>query len=52
MQFCNQVNFARSSTAARAETDIGHILLFGRLLYVLDMWCPLGSQSEPQHIHC
>ena len=48
MQFCNQVNFAHSSTAARVETDTGHILLFGHLLYVMDTWCSLVSRSEPQ----
>ena len=52
MQFCNQVNFAHSSTAARVETDTGHILLFGRLLYVVDTWCSLGSRSEPQSCAC
>jgi hypothetical protein len=47
MQFCNQLNFAPSSTAARVETDTGHILLFGRLPCVMDTWCSFGSRSEP-----
>jgi hypothetical protein len=47
MQFCNQLNFAHSSTAARVDTDTGHILLSDRLPYVMDMWCSFGSRSEP-----
>jgi len=48
MQFCNQLNFVYSSTTACVETDTGHILLFGRLPYVMDMLWSLGSRSEPQ----
>jgi len=48
MQFCNQLNFAPSSTAARVETDTGHILLSGRLPYVMVTWWSFASRSEPQ----
>jgi hypothetical protein len=47
MQYCNQLDFAYRSIATRVETDTGHILLFGRLPYVVDTWCSLGSRSEP-----
>jgi hypothetical protein len=54
IQFCNQLNFAYSSTTARVETDTDHILLFGHLPYgyVVVVWFSDRTAVMCLHINC